>query len=75
MSQLLQNIVEEETVTCGYCNKVFEVKNMSLDDWNFARDNIVSIDCCNECEPLVAIIDRMYDAIFLNVDGVNHAKV
>ena len=75
MSQPLSEIVEEKTVKCGVCGKAFNVQDMSLDDWNFAWDNIVSIDCCNECEPLVAIIDRMYDAIFLNVDGVNHAKV
>ena len=49
MSTYIYNIVEEDTIACGVCEQTFNTNEITTDDFNFAWDNIVSIDCCNEC--------------------------
>ena len=49
MAEYLNQIVEDDTVTCEGCNKVFRTDELTLDDWEFAWDGITTIDCCNDC--------------------------
>ena len=49
MAMLLSDVEEDEYVVCGVCEKSFLVKDMSLDDWNFAWDMVVEVDSCNDC--------------------------
>ena len=50
MSHPLSDFVEEEeSVTCGGCQEVFDVEGMTDDDWNFQWDGEVEYDCCNAC--------------------------
>ena len=49
MSTYINNIVEEDTITCTVCNCTFETNEITTDDFNFAWDNIFSVDCCSNC--------------------------
>jgi uncharacterized protein (DUF2225 family) len=49
MSEYIINITEEETIQCQVCNKVFNTNEITTDDYYFAWDNIVDVDCCAEC--------------------------
>ena len=49
MSQYLSDIVEEDSIQCSVCSKDFIVKELTLDDWNFAHDGYVNSDCCSDC--------------------------
>jgi len=49
MSEYIVNITEEETIQCQICNEVFNTKEITTDDYYFAWDNIVNVDCCAEC--------------------------
>jgi len=31
------------------CNEVFNTEEITTDDYHFAWDNIVDVDCCTEC--------------------------
>ena len=49
MSTYITDIVEEDTITCYICEKTFDTNEITTDDFNFAWDNDVDEDCCNEC--------------------------
>ena len=49
MSDYIINIIEEETIQCQVCNEVFNTNEITTDDYYFAWDNIVDVDCCAEC--------------------------
>jgi hypothetical protein len=49
MSIYINQIVQEDNITCQDCNKVFNTGEITLDDFNFAWDNYTKIDCCNDC--------------------------
>ena len=49
MSEYIINITEEETIQCQVCNEVFNANEITTDDYYFAWDNIVDVDCCAEC--------------------------
>jgi len=49
MSEYIINITEEETIKCHVCNEVFNTEEITTDDYHFAWDNIVDVDCCSEC--------------------------
>jgi uncharacterized protein (DUF2225 family) len=49
MSEYIINITEEETIQCQVCNEVFNTNEITTDDYYFAWDNIVDVDCCAEC--------------------------
>ncbi len=51
MPEYLNQIVEDETVTCEGCNEVFKTDELTLDDWEFANDGVTTVDCCNDCYP------------------------
>lgn len=55
MSTYLSNVVEDDTITCGVCNKTFITDEFTVDDWNFAWDNRVHTDCCNDCSSKVLV--------------------
>jgi len=49
MSTYISDIVEEDTITCEVCKNIYKTSEITTDDFNFAWDNIVSVDCCSEC--------------------------
>ena len=50
MSQYLSNILEDtESISCESCNKIFKTNEITLDDFNFSWDNLVTKDCCSDC--------------------------
>ena len=49
MSEYIINITEEETIQCHVCNEVFNTNEITTDDYYFAWDKIVDVDCCAEC--------------------------
>ena len=49
MSIYISDIVEENTIDCNVCKKTFNTNEITTDDFNFAWDNYVATDCCNEC--------------------------
>ena len=49
MASFIIDITEEETIQCQVCNEVFNTNEITTDDYNFAWDNIVAVDCCAEC--------------------------
>lgn len=49
MSEYLDQIIEDETVTCEVCKKVYKTDEITLDDWEFSWDNHVEEDCCSDC--------------------------
>ena len=49
MSIYIIDIVEENTIDCNVCKKTFNTNEITTDDFNFAWDNYVATDCCNEC--------------------------
>ncbi len=49
VSEHIINIVEENTIVCNVCNKTFNTDEITTDDFNFAWDNLVHTDCCNDC--------------------------
>jgi hypothetical protein len=49
MSIYINQIVDEEIITCQDCNKKFKTDEITLDDFNFSWDNYTKIDCCNDC--------------------------
>jgi len=49
MSTYIIDIVEEDTITCDVCKKTFKTDEITTDDFNFAWDNLVHTDCCNDC--------------------------
>ena len=49
MSSYLNQIVEDKTVTCEGCNKVFKTDEITLDEWSFEWDGVTTIDCCMGC--------------------------
>ena len=49
MAILIYDLVDEdEEITCKICNKVMD-KDATIDDFNFAWDNLVDVDCCSDC--------------------------
>ena len=51
MSQKLSDVVDDKYIHCECCNTKFLVEDLEWEDWNFAWDNHVTEDCCNECYP------------------------
>tara|TARA_R110000787_G_scaffold240788_1_gene346950 strand:- start:312 stop:491 length:180 start_codon:yes stop_codon:yes gene_type:complete len=49
MASFIIDITEEETIQCHVCNKVFNTEEITTDDYYFAWDNTVDVDCCAEC--------------------------
>ena len=49
MSIKIIDITEEDTITCTVCNCTFDTNEITTDDFNFAWDNIFSVDCCSNC--------------------------
>ena len=49
MSTYISNIIEEDTIDCGLCKKSFNTNEITTDDFNFAWDNVFSVDCCRSC--------------------------
>ena len=49
MAEYLNKIVDDDTVTCRGCNKVFKTHELTTDDWNFAWDGDTICDCCMNC--------------------------
>tara|TARA_R100000329_G_scaffold132076_1_gene111548 strand:+ start:34 stop:240 length:207 start_codon:yes stop_codon:yes gene_type:complete len=49
MAQYISDIIMEEYVSCDHCNKKFKTDEITLDDYNFAWDNLVTKDCCSDC--------------------------
>ena len=49
MASFIIDITEEETIQCQVCNEVFNTNEITTDDYYFAWDNIVDVDCCAEC--------------------------
>ena len=49
MAQYISNILDDEIVFCDNCNKKFKTDEITLDDYNFAWDNLVTKDCCSDC--------------------------
>ena len=49
MSIKIIDITEEDTITCTVCNCIFDTNEITTDDFNFAWDNIFSVDCCSNC--------------------------
>ena len=49
MSTYIIDIVEEDTIVCNVCKKTFNTNEITTDDFNFAWDNIFSVDCCSNC--------------------------
>ena len=49
MSIKIIDIIEEDTITCTVCNCTFDTNEITTDDFNFAWDNIFSVDCCSNC--------------------------
>tara|TARA_R100001510_G_C7632538_1_gene191173 strand:- start:28 stop:219 length:192 start_codon:yes stop_codon:yes gene_type:complete len=49
MAQYISDIIEDDTVTCDECNKTFNTQEITVDDWLFEWDNIVTQDCCSNC--------------------------
>ena len=49
MSTYIIDIVEEDIICCGVCNKTFDTNEITTDDFSFAWDNVVHTDCCNDC--------------------------
>lgn len=50
MAKYIIDITEEETIQCHVCSKVFNTEEITTDDYYFAWDNIVDVDCCAECD-------------------------
>ncbi len=55
MSMYLNSFIDEDTIACGVCKETFNTNEITTDDFNFAWDNLVSIDCCNDCLTVVKI--------------------
>ena len=49
MASFIIDITEEETIQCQVCNEVFNTNEITTDDYYFAWDNIVDVDCFAEC--------------------------
>jgi len=49
MSTYISDIVEDDTITCEVCKTTLKTDETTTDDFNFAWDNLVSVDCCSEC--------------------------
>ena len=49
MSTYISDVVEEDTITCEVCKETFKTDEVTTDDFNFALDNLVSVDCCSGC--------------------------
>ena len=49
MSEYIINITEEKKIQCHVCNKVFNTKEITTDDYNFAWDLQVEVDSCSKC--------------------------
>ena len=49
MSTKIIDITEEDAITCTVCNCTFDTNEITTDDFNFAWDNIFSVDCCSNC--------------------------
>ena len=49
MASFIIDITEEETIQCQVCNEVLNTNEITTDDYYFAWDNIVDVDCCAEC--------------------------
>ncbi len=49
MSTYIVDIVEEDTIACDVCEKTFNTGEITTDDFNFAWDNLVYVDCCSDC--------------------------
>ena len=58
MSIYISNIVEEDTIACEVCEQTFNTNEITTDDFNFAWDNIVSIDCCSSCSETFIDINK-----------------
>ena len=58
MSIYINDIVEENTINCNVCKKTFKTDEITTDDFNFAWDNYVHTDCCNECSHKVLIENK-----------------
>lgn len=49
MSTYIADVIEEETITCNVCEETFDTDEITIDDFNFAWDNLVTTDCCSGC--------------------------
>ena len=49
MASFIIDITEEETIRCHVCSKIFNTEEITTDDYFFAWDNLVDVDCCAEC--------------------------
>ena len=49
MAEYIWNFTEEKTIKCDVCNTVFNTKEITTDDYNFAWDVQVEVDSCSEC--------------------------
>ena len=51
MSIYVSTVVEDEFVTCQLCNQTFKTDEIEVgEDWHFAWDGYVDVDCCNNCQ-------------------------
>jgi len=55
VAQLIIDIWEDDTITCGVCLKDFNTEEITTDDYYFAWDNYVHTDCCSSCSPKVLV--------------------
>lgn len=53
MSTFISDVVDDDTITCEVCKETFKTDEVTTDDFNFAWDNLVSVDCCSSCSPQV----------------------
>jgi|19_taG_2_1085344.scaffolds.fasta_scaffold132357_1 uncharacterized protein (DUF2225 family) len=49
MAEFIWDFIEEETIKCNVCNKVFNTREITTDDFNMAWDLQVEVDSCSEC--------------------------
>ena len=53
MTEYVNDIVEEDTITCNVCGQIFNTDTITLDDYNFSWDGYVTTDCCSQCSDKV----------------------
>ena len=53
MSIKINEIIEDDIIICGVCHEQFKTNEITTDDYNFAWDNYVSVDCCSACSSKV----------------------
>ena len=49
MAVYISDILEEKTIDCEVCEETFKTDEITTDDFNFAWDNLVTVDCCSKC--------------------------